>query len=294
MCREVQAQRHRTTEVQYEHVLRIRISHQGRDLLGRAQWIDNPRPSTSRLGRYAQDERDARMPPIILRLAQLADSPRPSTSRLGRYAQEERGSRRPPIILRLAQLADRPRPSTSCLGRYAQGERSSRLPLIMLRLAQLADRPRPSTSRLVRYAQGERDSRMPPIMPLILSVGREEAEVEGRPVSRQPFTPGSIGRRARRSADPCVTAFVQQARMGGITATHAPALAHRAPPRHVTPRHARPSRTRRPGRCPDVGPGPPSRRRCPPPASTKLLCQHGAQCDAVRTRLAPCRATAKV
>ena len=202
MCREVQAQRHRTTEVQYEHVLRIRISHQGRDLLGRAQWIDNPRPSTSRLGRYAQDERDARMPPIILRLAQLADSPRPSTSRLGRYAQEERGSRRPPIILRLAQLADRPRPSTSCLGRYAQGERSSRLPLIMLRLAQLADRPRPSTSRLVRYAQGERDSRMPPIMPLILSVGRAEAEVEGRPVSRQPFTQGSIVTHTLRCVPP--------------------------------------------------------------------------------------------
>ena len=161
---------------------------------------------------------------------------------------------------------------------------------LLLRLVQLIDGPRPSTSRLGRYAQDERGSQMP----LILSVGREEAEVEGRPVSRQPFTPGSIGRRARRSADPCVTAFVQQARMGGITATHAPALAHRAPPRHVTPRHARPSRTRRPGRCPDVGPGPPSRRRCPPPASTKLLCQHGAQCDAVRTRLAPCRATAKV
>jgi hypothetical protein len=123
------------------------------------------------------------MPPIMLRLAQLADSPRPSTSRLVRYAQEERGSRRPPIMLRLAQLADSPRPSTSCLGRYAQDERSSRRPLIMLRLAQLADSPRPSTSRLGRYAQGERGSRMPPI-------------VEGRPVSRQPFTQGSIGRRA--------------------------------------------------------------------------------------------------
>jgi hypothetical protein len=58
----------------------------------------------------------------------------------------------------------------------------------VLRLAQLIDSPRPSTSRLGRYAQDERGSQMP----LILSVGREEAEVEGRPVSRQPFTQSSI------------------------------------------------------------------------------------------------------
>ena len=142
----------------------------------------------------------------LLRLAQSIDSPRPSTSRLRRYAQGERGSQMP-LILSVGREAaevegrpvsiDCPRPSTSRLRRYAQGERGSQMPLILSVGREEAeveghpvsiDCPRPSTSRLGRYAQGERGSQMP----LILSVGREEAEVEGRPVSRQSFAQVSI------------------------------------------------------------------------------------------------------
>ena len=82
----------------------------------------------------------------------------------------------------LWSAATQPFVTSSC--HATQAALTSRAARRLLRLAQSIDSPRPSTSRLGRYAQGERGSQMP----LILSVGREEAGVEGHPVPRQLFT----------------------------------------------------------------------------------------------------------